>query len=219
VQVLFDGVPAPLFMVSPQQINFYVPMGAHTSGYSDLQVVSKSTGQVYGAGTVPMNIVSPALFLNPPIQSGMARYAAVINHDDGTINGPGNPAKAGSWIEIYGTGQGFVAGAPADGDVATGPLSTSFRPQVIVNGVDVDDSSSTGTAEPGVDHIYYSGLAPEVVGMWQINVKIPANVAPGTFSAAGGVKLTGNQVDLQIVVHNLGVYDPSQYHTVVAVKR
>jgi uncharacterized protein (TIGR03437 family) len=29
------------------------------------------------------------------------------------------------------------------------------------------------------DHILYSGLAPGLIGVWQINVKIPDRTAPG----------------------------------------
>ena len=49
VQVLFDGSPAPLTYVEPRQVNFVVPKSAPTSGFSDLQVVKVSTGQVLAA--------------------------------------------------------------------------------------------------------------------------------------------------------------------------
>src|ERR1039457_6421966 len=79
IQVLFDGVAAPLYMVSPSQINFYVPMGARTTGFANVQVVNTSTGQVYGAGLVAMNSVSPGLFTNPFAATGSLRQAAVID--------------------------------------------------------------------------------------------------------------------------------------------
>ncbi|HKA00195.1 MAG TPA: hypothetical protein VKE70_26975, partial [Candidatus Solibacter sp.] len=39
VQVLFDGLPAPMTYASPSQINFIVPWSAPTTSFSDLQVV------------------------------------------------------------------------------------------------------------------------------------------------------------------------------------
>jgi len=65
-------------------------------------------------GNMVTAAVSPGLFtLN---QSGTGQ-AAVVNQD-GTINGPNNPAPAGSTIVLYGTGQGQVSPAVADGTAA-----------------------------------------------------------------------------------------------------
>jgi uncharacterized protein (TIGR03437 family) len=211
IQVLFDGVAAPLFMVSPSQINFYVPMSARTSGFANVQVVNASTGQVYGAGLVAMNSVSPALFLNPSNATGGYRQAAIINYNDGSINSAAHPALRGTWVEIFGTGQGFVPGAPADGDVPTGPVPTTDRPVVYLSGVSVDDPAfkeSNGDGTP-VNHIYYSGLAPGLVGVWQINVKIPLLAA------------TGSQVPITVFASSLSSlpsYDFTKYITTIAIQ-
>jgi uncharacterized protein (TIGR03437 family) len=211
IQVQFDGQTVPLFMVSPTQINFQVPMAARTSGNADLQVTDVTTGQVYGAGSVPMYVVSPAVLLNPSTQTGTVRVAAVINHDDGSVNGPSHPAKDGSWIEIYGTGQGFVPNAPADGSPATSVTPTTFRPTVVLNACSVDDV--TCTLEPSLNHIYYSGLAPGLVGVWQIDVLIPKNVAPGSLPGLGS-----SQVSLAVIVNSIPSYDYTQYRSVIYVQ-
>jgi uncharacterized protein (TIGR03437 family) len=211
IQVLFDGVAAPLYMVSPSQINFYVPMAARTTGFANVQVVNTSTGQVYGAGLIAMNSVSPALFLNPSTATGTYRQAAIINYSDGSINSAAHPAIRGTWVEIFGTGQGFVPGAPADGDVPTGPVPTTARPVVYLNAVSVDDPSLRdfdGNGAP-IDHIYYSGLAPGLVGVWQINVKIPVLASPGA------------QVPLTVFASSLSSlpsYDFTKYITTIAIQ-
>jgi uncharacterized protein (TIGR03437 family) len=198
-------------MVSPSQINFYVPMSARTSGFANVQVVNASTGQVYGAGLVAMNSVSPALFLNPSNATGGYRQAAIINYNDGSINSAAHPALRGTWVEIFGTGQGFVPGAPADGDVPTGPVPTTDRPVVYLSGVSVDDPAfkeSNGDGTP-VNHIYYSGLAPGLVGVWQINVKIPLLAA------------TGSQVPITVFASSLSSlpsYDFTKYITTIAIQ-
>lgn len=184
-QVLFNGQPAPLLYVSPGQINFLVPMSAPTSAPTgvDVQVVRQSTGQILADGLVAMNTVSPALFVSAASTScslagGKCRQAAVINAVDGTPNSPGNPAAAGAYISIYATGQGFVQGAPPDGDIPRGGLvKTSALPHVWINACDVDDSSCT--QEAGVENVQFSGLAPQFPGVWQINVRIPKNTGPG----------------------------------------
>jgi uncharacterized protein (TIGR03437 family) len=180
-QVLFNGTPAPLYLVSPTQINFYIPMSAPTSGFADVQVVRKSTGQVLGATYLPMTTVAPALFIDLKT-SGASRQALVINHDDGTVNSSTNPAKRGSYVELYGTGQGFIAGAPgAPGsplpDGTPTPLSPLFyttdTPRVFL-GADWLDCGAT--CPQGAGQIQFSGLAPGLVGVWQINIQIPPNV-------------------------------------------
>ena len=135
----------------------------------------------------------------------------MINHDNGLPNSPTNPAKHNSWLEIYGTGQGFVNNAPADGQAATGLPQTPSLPLVALNGVSVDDPRN---GEPG-EHVNYSGLAPGYAGLWQINVKIPNNVATGTLPG-----YTSNQVDLLVVLDNMASYDLTQkaFHTIVYVQ-
>ena len=163
VQVLLNGNPVPLYFVSPGQINFYVPMTAPTSGTADLQIVNTDTGQILGDSSIVMSTVSPALFTLPGTGSGQV---AAINQD-GTLNGPDHPAPNGSIVAFYGTGQGVVAGAQPDGLPAVGQTPTPTHPRVVIGTGFVDDSNIT-----------YSGLAPGLVGVWQVNVKIPDNVAP-----------------------------------------
>jgi uncharacterized protein (TIGR03437 family) len=174
IQVLFNGQPVPLYYVSPGQINFLVPMSAPTTGSADLTVVRPSTLQILAAGPVQMNSASPGVFpFGPP---GKLVQAAVLNEDN-TINSPTNPAARGSIIQIFATGQGFVPGAPPDGEVVSGQINTPNKPRVSIGLVGfVDDPAFTG--EEG-DHTPFSGLAPGLVGVWQINVKIPQKVPPG----------------------------------------
>jgi uncharacterized protein (TIGR03437 family) len=208
-QVLFNGQPAPLLLISPGQINFMIPMSAPTSGNADVQVVRNSTGQILTDGLVAMNTVSPAIFAgglaNCSLAGGKCKQAAVVNDADGTVNGPSNPAAAGSYISIYATGQGFVQGAPPDGNIPQGLVSTSVVPKVWINACYVDDSSCTG--ETGVPTVTFSGLSPQFPGVWQINVRIPKNTGPGA------------QVPLFIVMDNYtSQAAPTGYITTIAVK-
>jgi uncharacterized protein (TIGR03437 family) len=163
-QLLINDAPVPLYFVSPGQINFLVPMNAPASGTVDLLVTRASTGEILASGTARMDVASPALFT--AAASGTGQVAAL--NQDNTVNGPSNPVARGQVIQLFGTGQGFVSGAPADGDVATGLIPTSEKPKVWIEPDFVPD-----------DYIQYSGLAPNLIGVWQINVKIPDKVAPG----------------------------------------
>jgi uncharacterized protein (TIGR03437 family) len=162
VQVLVNGVAAPIFYASPTQINFQVPMKTPTS-QQEVQVVRVSTDQVLADSFVTFSPAAPGLFTTNG--SGNSQVSA-INADDNTPNGINNPVKAGHVISLYGTGQGFIANAPPDGQVPSGAIPTPIVPQVYPN----------ATLSPKVS---YSGLAPCCVGLWQINVEVPSNAAPG----------------------------------------
>jgi uncharacterized protein (TIGR03437 family) len=171
-QVLFNGEPVPLYAVTPGQINFVVPMKAPTTGAADLQVVQVSTGRIYAAATVSMNTVSPAIMMLT--YEGANRQAAVVNAD-GTVNGPSAPAKRGSYVQVYATGQGFVPGAPEDGEVVTGDIRTPGSLRVNIGGTYLEDFIANPADPPKAQWIYASGLS-QYPGLWYINVWIPSGV-------------------------------------------
>jgi uncharacterized protein (TIGR03437 family) len=183
IQVTVNGTPAPLYFVGPSQINLVVPWNAPTTGTADVQVINTLTGQLLAASPVPMNTVSPAIFVTTTAGSG-AKLAAVINQD-GTVNSATNPEKRGNYISIYATGQGPVSSPPANGDIPrNGLVASQSTPRVFI-GTDYTDQIPLQGSEqrsiPGVDNnfISFSGLSPSFPGMWQVNVRIPMATAPG----------------------------------------
>jgi uncharacterized protein (TIGR03437 family) len=160
--VLVNNTLSPLFFGAPNQINFQIPSNAPISGTADVQVVDAATNRVLGDTTVVMNNVAPGVFTQDASGSG----DGVIANQDATLNTPSNPAKAGSVVTLYLTGQGPITGMPPDGDVSNATLSVPY-----VTNVYIGDQ----TIVPQ-ENILYSGLAPTLVGVWQINVKIPNDV-------------------------------------------
>jgi uncharacterized protein (TIGR03437 family) len=101
---------------------------------------------------------------------------------------PLNPAPPGSTIQIYCTGLGAVTNQPADGAPAqSNPLSrTQTTPTVAIGGL--------------AAQVLFSGLAPGFVGVYQLNVQLPAsaptgNAVPVALSIGG---VTSNTVTLPI---------------------
>jgi len=94
VSVLVNGEPAPLYFVSPQQVNLVLPPLARTGTLEILR------GRA--AATMPIELAprAPALFVlwdtDPP------RAAAL--HADGSLIGPDSPARPGETIMLFGTG-------------------------------------------------------------------------------------------------------------------
>ena len=82
-------------------------------------------------------------------------------------------------ISIYATGQGFLANAPADGDIPrNGLVQTPTTPRILIGGF-VDSIALTPNDPQDRSFVKFSGLSPNFPGIWQINVQIPYGVAPG----------------------------------------
>jgi uncharacterized protein (TIGR03437 family) len=89
------GEPAPLYFVSPGQINFIVPPGANSN---TIAVNRESAGR--SETTVQIALNSEGLFAVGPGQNAAAL------HQDGTAISPQSPAHPGETIQLFGTGKG-----------------------------------------------------------------------------------------------------------------
>jgi uncharacterized protein (TIGR03437 family) len=160
--VTFDGVAAPLFYVSPSQLNVQVPF--EVVGKTSTQMVVSLNGTNSAAVTIPILPATPGLFT----RASSGKGAAVVLNQDGSFNSATNPAAAGSVIQLFATGLGAVAPAAVTGQLArtSPPLNLSVDiPTVTIGGV------AAG--------VQFSGLAPGFVGLWQVNVVVPAGAGSG----------------------------------------
>ena len=175
--VVNETIVAPLLYVSSRQINFQFPSGA-PSGANRIAVRRADTGELIAGGTVLVAGVSPGLFTLTQDGKGQA---AARNQDGITGNGPSNPAPKGSYISLYGTGQGPVSPAVPDG------FPASANPTSSTVALPTSDAKTCLSTQPSMcvvigssfGNIQYTGLAPTYVGLWQINVQIPSDVAAG----------------------------------------
>jgi uncharacterized protein (TIGR03437 family) len=135
VSVTFDGSAATLLYVGATQINLQVPASLGSKTSATLVVT------VDGSSSVPQVValasVWPAIFGN-----------GVLNQDY-TGNTAATPAKAGSTLQIFGTG------IPAS---ATVSVQIADRKNLIPP---------------------YAGAAPGLTGVQQVNVMIPADLGAG----------------------------------------
>ncbi len=196
-QVLINGTPSALFFVSPGQINFPLPLSLPSAGTADVEVANSSTGQIYGAAEFDLASASPALFTGTGTGSGAV---AALNQDY-SVNSASNPIAPGQVIQLFGTGQGPVTNAPPDGTASTGPVPTTVTPQVLLG------PSGSATYVPSAN-IQYSGLAPGLVGVWQINILIPSTAPSG-------------QVPIEILMDSIPSDNPanlSQVATTISIE-
>jgi uncharacterized protein (TIGR03437 family) len=174
-QVLVNGVPAPLYFVSPGQINFQVPYGAAAGQLSTVQVTSGANQ----GNTRSLNVIASAPRLLPGFITG---YGAIVNGSDGSLTFPTgtavpgfttHPAKPGDVIVIYGVGFGQTTPAAVEGQAAS-----SLAPlQAIKNVVATFGGGFTGRATTAVPS--YAGLTPTAVGLYQVNVMVPSDTPLG----------------------------------------
>ncbi|MDP3000834.1 MAG: hypothetical protein Q8N47_25345 [Bryobacterales bacterium] len=161
-RVLFDGVPAPLLMVSAGQANVAVPYAV--SGRSSASVQIEYKGVSSAAISVPVTASAPALFTADASGQGQG---AILN-EDYSPNSPSNPARKGSVVMLFATGEGATNPAGVDGRVASAPLPAPLLPVAV------------GINNAGAELIY-AGAAPGMVaGLMQINVRVPADAPSGS---------------------------------------
>jgi len=169
VQVLINNQPAPILYAQSQQVNVLAPFELSGMLAATLRLNYNNTTFDF-PGTVPVEFASPGFFRLEPNVSSQA-YAV---NQDGTINGPSNPAPRGSVVALWGTGFGW------SGYCSTGGLNP-YAPTSLASGFSVAINSGPGF----VGVVTYAGGAPTFpCGVYQVNVQIPTNVPPGEFTVS-----------------------------------
>ena len=195
--VVNDKIKAPLHYVSPGQINFVFPLAAPL-GSERVALRAADTGELMAGGAVLVAAYAPGFFTHDQNGSGQA---AALNADN-SINSAANPASRGSVIQIFGTGQGPVVTPVADGQPGPfAPDKTLANPTADANtclnkqpAVCIALGGSGGGAQ--LAEIQYSGLAPGLVGVWQVNFKIPTTGPVGNTISVRALIGGANQSNL-----------------------
>ncbi len=167
VSVSFDvpsqnvSYPGRLHFVSDTQINVQIPW--ELAGVPSAQVKVSIGDYSSSLVNVPIAAASPSLF--EYTDSSGRLFAAAVG-GPGVI-GSGNTAKRGQVVSLYANGLGAVENQPASGEAASLTTLSPARslPTVTVGG------------RPA--QVSFAGLAPGYVGLYQINVTIPADAPTG----------------------------------------
>lgn len=161
VEVLLNGTAAPLFFVGAGQVNFLIPFGLSGAVEMRIRLLRVESEPV----TLELQPASPGIFALT--QAGTGQGAVLIG---GTrlVADAGRPAQEGDVLEIYTTGLGAVtealeAGRPAPTDRLAATLA---RPIVRLGGL--------------AQQVLFAGLAPGLVGVYQVNIRVGAEVAGGS---------------------------------------
>jgi uncharacterized protein (TIGR03437 family) len=155
--VRINGVAVPLQYVSPLQINFQVPF--ELTGSSAALEIENSVG-VSAPLSIDVRGIHPGVFFDTATGAG-----AVLNADNTLVSEI--PARRGEAVQIFATGLGPVEPSGRSGVAASSvPLSlTLSAPRVMIDGLEAE--------------VTFSGLAPFLAGVYQVNAIVPAGLAPG----------------------------------------
>jgi uncharacterized protein (TIGR03437 family) len=161
VQVLMNNKPAAMYYLSNAQINVQAPASVPSSGTVSIQVVRNGVA----SNTINVNASAnaPGMFTYT-LDAGKTFYPAAVFLDgtlvgDPALYGPAKKVRAGDRILLFVTGMGT---APA-GTVINAPIGFSSPVTVKIGSTNITPDF-TGLVAPGE---------------WQINVTIPAGIAPG----------------------------------------
>jgi uncharacterized protein (TIGR03437 family) len=185
IQVLCNGIPAPLLYVGANQINAVLPFeisgasvsiqvkSASSSSTSVELVVASAFPEIFSFsdGALPQ-VFHPYQFFYP--------FAVALNAD-GTVNSTNNPAKLGSTVLFWVNGAGFFTSTLHDGTIAQPTLPAPDLAVSVLFG---------GQPIPAT----YSAAPDLVAGVLQVSATLP-QVIPATGSG------------LQVQVGNL-ISDP-----------
>jgi uncharacterized protein (TIGR03437 family) len=153
-QVKINGIPAPLYYVTPTQLSAIVPYSV-TTGIAQIQVINNGTA----SNTVTMFVSATSPGVLTQLQNGLG-YGDVI-HADGTLVTAAKPAQPGETVSVFLTGLGAVNPAISDG--AVGPINPY---SLATNTISADIGGVTAA-------VGYAGLAPQLAGLYQLNITIP----------------------------------------------
>jgi len=194
VRVLVNNTAAPVYFASYGQINFQVPYEA-TVGTAT--VVVEANGLRSNGVTVPIANRAPRL-----LRLGVGNYGILVNQD-GTFPLPrtsalgtaGRPARAGDTLVIYAIGLGPTTPAVGNGTAAPSSPLAVIDPQPVLQFGNISISQDDATTP------LFVGLTPGFVGLYQINVTLPATVERGPNVSVFldmGNNLFSNTVELAI---------------------
>ena len=180
-RVLFNGTPGPILYTWSTQVSVIVPYGLSGNTAS---IQMEYQGVKSDPISIPIAPTAPAIFT---LDSSGKGQAAALN-ENGALNTASAPAKAGSIVVFYATGEGQTSPGGVDGQLAT---ETYPSPVQRVD-VTIDGQSA---------EVLYAGAAPGIVaGLMQINARIPANARVGAVPVVLKVGSASSPVGVTVAV-------------------
>jgi uncharacterized protein (TIGR03437 family) len=160
--LVVNGLPVPIFFVSPTQINAQMPF----SMIGSVTMVLRTPGGTSDNFNLTVLPNAPSVFL-ANVEGLGSDVATIVRDTNGQLVTPSNPVHKNDSLVIYLTGLGITNPATQDGmPGALDPLANAIvLPKVTLGGSNLA--------------LQYAGMAPGEVGVYQINVKVPSSIQSG----------------------------------------
>jgi len=157
VRVLVGGTPAVLYYVSPGQVNLLIPTWK-AMNWPDSEIQVLADGKAGPAVSIKLLETAPALFQ-------WSETTVVATRPDWTPITAAAPARPGDWVILFATGLGETVPETIWGQTpsAAAPLKRLSEFRVLLGDAVLE----------GHRGVFYTGAAPGLAGLYQINLKLP----------------------------------------------
>jgi uncharacterized protein (TIGR03437 family) len=180
-----DGLAVPVLFVSPNEINAQLPIEAT----GNVAFTLFTPGGVSNSFNTVVYPAAPSVFMSGVAGPITGIPTIVRANNNNQLVTDSDPIEGNDTLVIYLTGLGLTNPQVADGVAAPmSPLSlTVAQPVVTLGGVPLN--------------VFYSGLTPTLVGVYQINLTVPKKVPLG-ISVPLVISMDGNETTINVRVVN-----------------
>jgi uncharacterized protein (TIGR03437 family) len=183
VRVRIAGIDAPVESVSPEHVWFQVPWEVPAQTSARFEFLSGDSPFETGPATVNVQAVAPFAYGTVDTSNGYNVWLTAAHQDWSGLVTRENPARAGEVIVLYFGGLG-----PVTPPVATGEPSPAGIPARLT----ADDFACDFWDGSGHrSKLWFAGLAPGMVGVYQANVEVPAGLKKPSVAVSCGMYVTG----------------------------
>lgn len=195
VSVLINGVAAPITYIQQDQINVQAPSGPLPAQSTVVVVANAGKQNAINSdtGTVATQPIAPSFFTFGTSGSIAARFpnsTTIVARP--TVVPGAQPAKPGDIITLYGTGFGPTTPSYNAGDIPAAAASITNPVSVSIGGITLAASD-----------VSYAGLSPQSIsGLYQLNVRVPANAPDGDLPVVATVAGVSTQTGATIPVQH-----------------
>ena len=159
------GLTVPILAATPRELDVQIPWEAPPTGH--FQLTLRSSSSMFES-ILPFDMTFPTPTFERTGIPGTLNRTIIAAHDDfhGLVT-PADPAVSGENLHLYMTGLGDVQPRPRTGsppDIVTSNAST--RPLCWL--------TTFGGFQEAVP-VYFAGLAPTLIGIYQVDIAIPAD--------------------------------------------
>jgi uncharacterized protein (TIGR03437 family) len=164
--IAIAGQLVPLTFMSDGQVNAMVPYGVSVN--TNMQAIVTRGASYSAPQSVTVADAAPGVFTKDGSGQGQGLVFVADASGSQTLADASHPAKAGDAIVIYCTGLGQVNPPVTTGTAAPlAPLSNAVNAATVTVG---------GQNAP----VFFGGLTPQFVGLYQVNAIMPSGVTPGS---------------------------------------